>query len=185
MEIAEIRLHCGKQEDLSPAPLEQVMFLCAFLDRTIDDFAKKHRHRILIYIIPDAEKRMTRSQISCCIKSGFCGFRDFRLKDIQRQQKRHYLLSGTTHKETPPSVIPAEGVDDDGILPELGRMEDYQFRAGCHLFSESHLAIARRAFPLWDILFFSSSEISARVIPGNSSAMKIGSYPKPPLPDFS
>ena len=72
MEIAEIRLHCRKQEDLSPAPLEQIMFLCAFLDRTVDDFAKKHRHRILIDIVPNAKKRMTRGQISRCKEGGFC-----------------------------------------------------------------------------------------------------------------
>ena len=46
---------------------------------------------------------------------------------------------------------------------------------GYHARSFSHSAIARRALPLWEMAFFSSSEMSARVSPGNSSAMKIGS----------
>ena len=185
MEIAEICLHRIQQQNLPSAPFKEPLLMSPFLYSTINDLTQEHRHRILIKIVPYTQQRMTRSEISCGIESRLRRFCNICLKDIQRQKKGHQIFSSTAHKKTTPSIVSAKSVDDDRIFSEFGSVENYQFRAGCHLFLESHSAIARSALPLCEISFFCSSEISARVIPGNSSAIKIGSYPKPPLPDFS
>ena len=99
----------------------------------------------------------------------------FVLKDIERKKEGHHIPAGTAHKKTAPPIVSAESVDDDRIFSVSGRVEDYELRAGCHLFSESHFAMARRALPLCEISFFCSSVMSARVIPGYASAMNIGS----------
>ena len=63
MKIAEIRLHCGKQQNLISTPFEQPILRSAFPDYTIDDLTEEHRHGVLVDIVPDAQKRVTRSQV--------------------------------------------------------------------------------------------------------------------------
>ena len=68
------------------------------------------------------------------------------------------------HYETAAAVLPAQAVEYNGVVLELGKGEDYELGVACHLtFSLSQSAIRRRDIPLWEMLFFKSSPSSAIV----------------------
>ena len=70
---------------------------------------------------------MTGDQVPRCEQRGFIGLDDIGLQYVQRQEKRHSgFLPHSFYKKTSPPIFPAQGMDDERILTELGGMENYE-----------------------------------------------------------
>ena len=122
MEIAEVRIDGIKQQNVSFAPLIKSLLTDTFLKHTEQHLAHEHRHGILVKVASDAGKWTSGGKISGSIKVGLRRLLNVSLKYVQRQEQRHILLAGSTYKKASPSIIPAQGMDDERVLSELGCM---------------------------------------------------------------
>jgi len=128
MEIAEIGLDRIQHEDVPFTPFEKALFRGSVLDHAIDHLAHEHGHGILEHVAADPEERVAGDQIPGCKQCGFVGLDDIGLQHVQRQEKRHHgFLSRSLYKKASPPIFPAQGMDDERILTELGGKENYEF----------------------------------------------------------
>lgn len=127
MEIREIRAYRIQKKDVLFTPLEETLLIGPVLHDSVQDFAEEHGHGILEHVVTDSKQRIFHRQVPCGIKSGSRAFDDIGLQYVQRQEMGHAgLLSETLYKKTSPAIFFAEGMDDEGILTELGGMENYE-----------------------------------------------------------
>ena len=90
---------------------------------------------------------------------------DFRFHEAQRHHRPLPPLLSDTDQPAAASILAGQAVEDDSILRELRRPEDNQVdavRTSAHFVRKA--AMARRAFPRWEMAFFSSSPSSAAVM---------------------
>ena len=132
MEVAEVRLNGVQQKDALFAPLVKARLIDPVLDDTIQHLAHEHGHRVLEQAAADSHQRMSGRKVAGSVESRFRRLHDFSLQDIQRQKKRHQTFASATHQKTTSSILPAESMNDDGILTEFGGMKYDQFDCLCH-----------------------------------------------------
>ena len=133
VEVAEVGPDRVKEQYVLFTPFEKTLLVSSILDDTVKDLAHEHRHGILEHAVPYAQKRMLGGKVAGCEQCGLVRLEDLGFQHIQRQEKRHgRLLSSTLYKKTSPPIIPAQGMDDERILTELGGMENYQLGGLCH-----------------------------------------------------
>lgn len=127
MEIAEVGLDRVEEEDVFFTPFEKALLVDPILDHTVQDLAHEHRHGVLEHVVPYAQKRVSGNDVAGSEQCGLARFEDIGLQHIQRQEKGHHgLLSCTLYKKASPPIIPAQGMDDERILTELGGMKNYE-----------------------------------------------------------
>ena len=89
MEIAEIRLHCVKQQDILFTPLIQALLLYSFFKDTEQHLTHEHCDGVLIDIVSDPEKRVSGYKILCSIQSGLGRLDNACLQESQWQEQGH------------------------------------------------------------------------------------------------
>jgi len=136
MEIAEVGLDRIEKQNVLFTPFKEPLLISTVLDHTIEDLAHEHRHGILEHAVPYAQERMLGGKVTGCEQCGLVCLENLGFQHIQRQEKGHRgLLSGSLYKKTSPPIIPAQGMDDERILTELGGMKNYEFGALGHTLS--------------------------------------------------
>ena len=132
VEVGKIAFQGVQRKDLLLQPVRQAFFVRVFLHHPVEDFAHEERHRILVQVPADAFQRVQEREAAGVPEGGTGIGRDLRFHQVQRQEEGHGALRTDPHQETPPSVRLAEGVEDDGMLPELGVAEDDQLNFFLH-----------------------------------------------------
>ena len=126
MEVGKVAPEGVQGQDLAFQPVRQPILVGLVLHHPEQDFAQEQSDGILVDIAPDAVQRGHAHEITGPPEVRLRILRHLGFKYIQWQEKRHCRLGTHTHEESSPSELLAESVQDDGILPELGVVKDYE-----------------------------------------------------------
>lgn len=126
MEIAEVSLNAVQQEDIPFTQLVKALFGSSVPDHPVKNLADEHCHRILEDIVPYSEKGMLCRKITGCEEVRLIVFLNIRFEDVEGKEERHcHFLAYSPYQKASPPIFPAEGMDDYGILTELGGVKNY------------------------------------------------------------
>lgn len=78
---------------------------------------------------------MFRRKITGGVQCRFSRIKDIGFQHIERQEEGHRgFLPDSFYKKTTSPVLLAQGMDDDGILTELGGVQNYESGVYGHIF---------------------------------------------------
>ena len=122
VEVAEILFESIQQKDIMRAPLVQSLLRCPFLQYLEKHLAHEHRDGVLVYVPSYAVQGAFCRDVPRREQIGLRRFDYISFQDVQWKEKGHLSLSGTAYKKASPSIIPAQGMDDERVLSELRGM---------------------------------------------------------------
>ena len=132
VEIGEVALQGIKRQYGSLQPIHQPLLVRLVLYHPEQHLTHKKCHRVLMNIPAHAHERVDADEVAGEPKIRLRVPGDLRLKNIQGQEKGHRRLGTHLDKEAPPSIFPADRVQDNGILADLGVADDYEFSLRAH-----------------------------------------------------
>ena len=133
MEVGEVALKRVKRQYRPFQPLGKPLLVGLILYHTEQHLAHEEGHCVFMNIPAHSHERVDADEVAGEPKIRLRVPGDLRLKNIQGQEKGHRRLGTHLDKEAPPSIFPADRVQDDGILADLGVADDYEFSLFAHL----------------------------------------------------